>query len=303
MNALLTRSSWLVCCVLILVIGCEKPSPQPAGTVSVAVSIQPQAWLLDRLAGGRMKVISVLRPGVSPATYQPTDAQVSTVMKAEAYFRIGAPFENGPWFAAISSADRLQIIDLRKGIELRAIDAHHHEGEGDEHEEVHANDPHIWLSPHLLKIQANTAAEALIRLDPVRANEIRVKLRRLIEELNELDVRIRERLDPFAGRAFLVFHPAWGYFADEYGLRQIAIEIEGKEPTDRELTVLQELAHRESMSVVFVQPQIAGRAAAAIAEAIGGRVETLDPLAPDVASNLLNAAETIAASFEQEPPR
>jgi zinc transport system substrate-binding protein len=100
------------------------------------------------------------------------------------------------------------------------------------------------------------------------------------------------------GKTFFVFHPAWGYFADEYGLKQVAIEQEGKEPSDEEATALQRSARQQGVKVVFVQPQIASRGAEAVARAIGARVEVLDPLAPDVLDNLVRAARAIAASYK-----
>ena len=105
-------------------------------------------------------------------------------------------------------------------------------------------------------------------------------------------------MEPYKGRAFFVLHPAWGYFADEYDLRQFAIEREGKSPTDAELTELQRSARREGIKVVFVQPQVTGRGARAVATAIGARLERLDPLAADVDANLLRLADAIAESFE-----
>jgi zinc transport system substrate-binding protein len=116
----------------------------------------------------------------------------------------------------------------------------------------------------------------------------------LEQRLDELDETIRRTLAPVRGRSFLVFHPAWGYLADEYGLKQVAIEIEGKAPADHELTALQQFARDEQVNVVFVQPQISGQAADAVAAAIGGRLEVLDPLAADVAANLRRVAGALA---------
>ena len=100
-------------------------------------------------------------------------------------------------------------------------------------------------------------------------------------------------LAPLRGKVMFVFHPAWGYFADEYGLRQVAIQAEGKEPTDQELTDLQKLARREGAKVIFVQPQFAAGAAHAVARTVGARVETLDDLAPEAIAGLLEAAERV----------
>jgi zinc transport system substrate-binding protein len=277
----------------------------------VAVSITPQAWLVTQLGGEHVDVVTVVPPGSSPATYQPSDAEVSRVMSSAIYFRVGVPFENGSWFQAIRSMGSMEIVDVRGDIPLRDIEAHRHNGEpvdeehhaGDEpHDHVcdHecGKDPHIWLSPPLLKRQAAIIAEALSTAAPEHAGEFDRNLQALYDRLDEVDAEIREKLAPHAGEAFFVFHPAWGYFADEYGLRQIAIEVEGKEPSDSELTEVLELARESGAQVIFVQPQISGESAEAVAKAVGGRVERLDPLAADVAEGLLSAADAIAESLD-----
>jgi len=283
-----------------LVAGCAPPGEQGGEPrLLVAVSIQPQAWLIEQIGGPHVDVITLVEPGESPETYQPTDAKVSRVIRAAVYFRLGVPAEKGPWFQAVASAGGPRIVDLSKGIHLREMESHHHH-DHDEAPRVHeagGHDPHVWLSPRLLKIQAETAASALEEMDPAHAEDYRRNLAALAASLDETDAAIRKILEPLAGRAFLVFHPAWGYFADEYGLRQITIESEGKEPTDHEVTEIQELARAEAIKVVFVQPQIAGGSANAIAEAVGGRVETLDPLAADPPAEMLRTAEAIAKSY------
>lgn len=172
---------------------------------------------------------------------------------------------------------------------------HAHDHHGHEHE---AGDPHIWLSPKLLKIQAHTVADALAAADPAHKDDYRANLEAVEKELDALDAEIREMLAPHKGKAFFVFHPAWGYFAEDYGLRQIAIEVKGREPSDHELTEVQNQAKKEGAKVVFVQPQIPGRAAEAVAKVIGGKVDRIDPLSEDVAENLKQVGTAIAKSFE-----
>jgi zinc transport system substrate-binding protein len=253
-------------------------------------------------------VVTLVQPGDDPHTYQPSDAQVSRVMQADVYFRIGVQAENGPWFDAIRSSGKVPVVDVREGIELRQTEQHGHSGvagghSGHDHphsepaDHDHAGaDPHIWLSPRLLKMQARTVARALADLDPGYRSEYDRNLATVDRELEQLDATIRKLLEPMKGKAFFVFHPAWGYFADEYGLEQVAIEVEGKEPSDAELTALQAKARQSQVKVVFVQPQIATQAARALAEAVGARLETLDPMAKDVPENLLRTAEAIAGS-------
>ena len=305
---------------ILMLPACTGGERAPTDLVSIAVSIQPQLWLVERIGGGHVEVFSVLTSGDSPHTYQPTDAQITRVLRSRMLIRIGVGFETGPWLAAIRSVGGPQIIDQRRGVPLRDMEDHIHDEQehahdeqehAHDHEQEHAHDPveqdaptahaeeesgrdpHIWLSPPLLKIQAEHIAEALIEIDPRHAADYRENLAVLLNEFDELDAYLRQMLAPLHGHTFLVFHPAWGYFADTYGLVQQAIEIEGKEPSDRELTAIQNLVRVQNIRVIFVQPQIAGQAARAVAQSTGARLETLDPLAPDLVENLRRVARAL----------
>ena len=280
--------------------GCGAADPgRPPAEIVVATSIPPHAWLIERIGGDLVKVHTVLRPGESPTTHQPSDLQVSRVLSGQVFFRSGVPFESGAWFRALEG--HLEIVDLRNGVATRTMDTHTHGGHAAEETDHHqrgAIDPHIWLSPRRLVFQANHVADTLKRLDPARRAEYDARLAELTTELGELDAWIESTLTPFQGRAFVVFHPSWGYFADDYGLRQIAIETEGKEPSDSELTGIQEETRSLGVSVIFVQPQIAGKSAQAIAGVMGARLETLDPMAPDITANLRSVTGAIAGGFD-----
>ncbi len=169
-------------------------------------------------------------------------------------------------------------------------DAHQHDG--------HHDDPHVWLDPELLSDHAAAIAEVLIRLLPDEAATIATRLADLQDELERADRSIAARLAPYAGRPVFVFHPAFGYFTRRYGLVQVAIEVEGGEPSPRHLAEMVDRAEASGVRTVFVQPQVAGRGATALADAIGGRVEILDPLAPDPVANLEHIAEAFAAAME-----
>ena len=283
--------------------GCvdDPPSGHRTGKVTVAVSIIPQAWLVRQIGGDHVDVLTLVKPGTQPETHQPTDTDAGRTMAATAYFCIGVPFETGRWFEAIRSSGKVTIVDTRKGIGLRQMTRQSDEPNHDfDHHDGHrhgGHDPHIWLCPRLLKIQAQTITQTLVKLDPQHADTYQQNLHSVEQNLDQLDQTIRHRLAPFRGRAFVAFHPAWGYFADEYGLRQIAVEVQGKDPSDQQITQLQRLASQERLGVVFVPPQISDRLAYAIAKSLNARIETLDPLAPDVAANLLRVAEAIAASL------
>jgi zinc transport system substrate-binding protein len=314
-------SRFVFCAVVVLASGCGgQQSAAPDGRLAVAVSVLPQKWLVEQLADGRVEVTTLVLPGDNPHTYQPSDAQVSRLMKAAVFFRAGVPFENGPWFQALQRADRLRIVDLREGLTLLEMGDHaHHAAErgpdkdAHEHEkkEAHAHqadapgheacaaegkDPHAWLSVRTLKIQAATMARTLVAIDPAHKADYERRLAELQQRLDALDAALAAKLAAVRGRAFFVFHPAWGYFAHDYGLRQVAIEVDGKEPSDRELTEIQHQARESGAKTILVQPQISGRGAEAVASATGARVVVADPLAENLPETLTRVADVLVLS-------
>jgi zinc transport system substrate-binding protein len=215
-------------------------------------------------------------------------------MRSAVWFRTGVPFEKGDWRTAVGDSKTLRVVDLRDGIELRVLAHHHHEG----HDCSDSNDPHIWLAPKLLKKQVETVVGALSEVDPDGAMRRAEPMADVVSRLTVLDKKIRETLKPHKGQPVYVFHPSWGYFLEAYGLKQVPIELEGKEPSESELTKLIQRARTDEVKVIFVQPQIAGQSAKAIADAVGAKVVVIDPLAEDVTANLEKVAEEIAAALE-----
>jgi zinc transport system substrate-binding protein len=266
------------------------------GRPTVVVSIPPQAFLVERIAGDHFRVITLLLPGESPTTYQPSDQRVSDVMRAEIYFRIGVPFERGRWLDAISGAAGPRIVDVRKGASELLQTDHDHHGDHENCGEF-GSDPHIWLSPKRLIQQATTVADALSELRPDLSDAFRKNLEALQAYLRQTDDEVREILRPHRGRRFFIFHPSFAYFAEDYGLIQVPIELEGKDPSEAELTEILRQTREDGAKVIFVQPEITGRTARAVADAVGAAVRTLDPLARDVPENLLRTARAIADSF------
>jgi zinc transport system substrate-binding protein len=286
--------------------GGPAPADNEAAPLRVAVSIEPHAWLVERIGREHVEVRALVPPNGSPHTFQPTDAEITAVMRSAVYFKTGVAFERSGWFSAIENADRMEVVDLRQGLPLRAMEEHSHGHDGhDGHvhtlacADAHGLDPHVWLSPPLLRKQAETIADALIDLRPAVREAVTANLADLQARLDAVDGEIRAQLDGLESQEFFVFHPAWGYFADEYGLKQVAIEIGGKEPSDAELTNVLHRAREAGIRVIFVQPQITGKSARTVAEIIGGRVEVIDPLARDVAENLRRVADALNAAAKE----
>ena len=269
---------------------CE--SEKSVGTVPVFVSIEPQAYFVERIGGSRVSVNVIVSPGKNPATYAPAPDQMSQLAKAKIYFRIGVPFENSLIPKIQNSAKHLHIVDTRKNIPLRKMagSRHHHEAGG--------NDPHIWLSPVLVKRQAETIFSALVRHDPVGKKSYAANYQSFIDDLDRLHRKTKKILEPARGETFFVFHPSFGYFTDTYGLRQLAIEMEGKAPKGKALSRLIKKAKKENIRVVFVQPQFDRNAAQKIADTINGVVVELDPMARDYIKNFEEMVNKVAKAFQ-----
>ena len=263
--------------------------------VSVFVSILPQKYFVERIGAGQVAVSLLVGPGRSPETYEPTPQQMARLSRAQLFFRIGAPFEQAWMDRVRRNNPSLRIIDNRDGIALRELES---AGDGDDadhgHKHFEGKDPHIWTSPPLVKQISAQIRDALVAAAPAYRDAFEANYARFAAELEALDREIQNRVAPLQQRSFMVFHPAWGYFADTYGLQQVPIEVAGKSPGPRALGHLIETARNEGIRVVFVQAQFSDRAARAVAQAIGGRVEAIDPLAYDFLANLRQVANLIA---------
>jgi zinc transport system substrate-binding protein len=266
-------------------------APSAGLAQGVFVSIPPQAFLVERLAGQSVDLEILLPPGASPATYEPTPLQMAALDRSRLYLQIGAPFE-GPVLKKIANLmPGLRIVDCRAGVELEPMDTSGHD---------HATgglDPHIWLDPRRMMIVAGTTAKALQELLPAKAATIEENLHILRREIEQTDRRVAEILAPHNGKTVLVFHPAFGYFTRRYGLVQTAIEHDGKVPSARQLAaVIDQLEDRE-VRALFVQPQFSRSTAQRVAAALDCELVELNPLAGDYLANLQSMARAVAAEM------
>ncbi|MEW5925240.1 MAG: zinc ABC transporter substrate-binding protein [Candidatus Zixiibacteriota bacterium] len=250
--------------------------------INVFVSILPQAYFVERVGGEFVSIDVMVSPGQSPETYSPTPRQMSDLDGARAYFAIGLPFENQLLRKIREVYKKLDIVSTQEGIELRPMEALE-KGSGHEHG---ALDPHVWLDPVAVKTISKNICDELVKLDPAHQPDYEKNLAEFQADLDSLNSLIAIKLEPFKGRHIFVFHPVYGYFADRYGLQQTAVEIEGKEPSARQLASFIEMAKADSVKVIFVQPQFSTKTAETIASAVGGAVVKVDPLARDYLNNL-----------------
>lgn len=293
------------------------PAAPPApGKVGVVVSILPLAYFAERVGGGAVEVSVMIPPGGNPHTYEPTPRQLAGLSRAKLYVEAGSGLEfELAWMEKVAALNPgMRICDASRGIALaelggpggrsdegNAPGARRAGGAGPEDESPggarirrRGKDPHIWLSPANAAVIADNIRDALAAVDPGRAEAYAANARALKAELDTLDGEIREALAPVRGRGFIVFHPAWGYFAARYGLAQVAIEAGGKEPTGRELAAVVSGARRLGAKAVFASPEFSRKAAETIAAEIGGRVVLIDALARDYPDNLRRVARAVA---------
>ena len=265
---------------------------------NIFVSILPQKYFAERVAGELVNVSVMVGKGQSPATYEPTPKQMVLLNKSQLYFQIGVPFES-IWIDAISKLNsELKIIECCKELSTR-----HREGQSHEHhveeenvKEKNEMDPHFWTSPANAKYIALKMKKALIDSYPVYEKEFEINYSRLIQDLDKLDQDIKSRLAHLDNRYIIVSHPSWGYYAQAYDLIQLPIEVEGKEVRAKSLVKLIEFAKSKNINRVFVQKQFNKNSAEIIAREIYADVIELDPLAEDYIANLYYVTDAISKS-------
>jgi zinc transport system substrate-binding protein len=261
------------------------------------VSILPQQYFVARIGGDRVTVNVMVAPGAEPHTYEPKPDQLRALSNSKAYFTVGMPFEQ-IWLERFkAAAPETRIVDTAACVKRLAMAGEH----ADEAVKVNDQllDPHIWLSPGLVKQQAAAIYAALAELDCVHQAEYKTNLDAFLADIDRLDADIRARLKGVQGRKFIVFHPAWGYFARDYGLEQIPIEIGGQEPSAADMARLIAQAREEDIKVIFAQPEFSTRAAETIAREIGGKVLLISPLDPDWLENMRRVAGAFAEVLSQ----
>ena len=267
----------------------------------VFVSIVPQKYFVDKISGGKINCFVMVPPGANAHSYEPRPAQMSLLSKAWAYFALGLEFE-GPWlpkFAALSPA--MHIVHTDSLVPKIVMDeGPHAAGADDNHSHDQSGlDPHIWLSPALVKLQAVSIARGLEKCDTAHAAAYRKNCELFLHDIDTLEKQLRLILPCDAAAlshpaVFLVFHPTWGYFAKDFCLKQVAIEAEGKEPNPRLMKSILDTARAYKIRTVFVQPEFSRASAEVIAHDLGANVVDADALAYDWPNTLISVAKRIA---------
>jgi zinc transport system substrate-binding protein len=287
---------------------------------NIYVSILPQKTFVKEIAGDRANVNVMVMPGASPATYEPKPKQMAQLSDTDIYFSIGVPFER-VWLDKFASINKkMKIVHTDEGIKKRMVEKHVHnddEGEESEHHEEHAEehehedhdhdhekddhggikDPHVWLDPILVIKQVEIITDELCKADKSSCDFYTKNKNKFIRDTELLDSEIHKIFKGKEDVHFMVFHPSWGYFADRYGLHQIPVELEGKEPKPADLRQFVDTVKKLKLNSIFIQPQFSKKAAELIADETGAKVIAVDPLSEDWHDNLVYAAKLIAGTL------
>lgn len=251
----------------------------------VAVSIVPQKTFVEAVCVDMAEVIVMVPPKNSPANYEPTPKEMVQFSKAKLYFAIGVPTEEANIMPKAKEIKEMKIIKLQDDVSKTYPDRELAPGK---------RDPHIWLSPKRAIVMVQSIAHEMGEFDPINKEKYEENARSYIKELEKLDKQIANALKDVKNGKFIVFHPAFGYLADDYNLQMYALEQDGKEATPKRLKEMVDLAKQENIKAIFYQAEISSKQAESFAEEIGGKTIQLAPLAPNYIDNLKNMADLMS---------
>lgn len=284
---------WMACSLQASILGAAPTIPR------VLVSVAPHKFFVEKVAGESVVVDLMVPAGASSHTFEPTPKQMLNASHADIWFQIGEGFEPRASKALIGHHPEMQLIDLRKGVDLiydKVGCCQHHRQHA--HGSNGCIDPHFWLSLRQAKIQAKTIADSLSACYPQNAKLYEENLAKFTEELQSLDGELTALLTPLKNRVIAVSHPAYAYFCRDYSLHQLSIEFEGKDPSPRQLTNILTQARRNHIKTIFIQMQYNSKGARLIAHELGANIVTLDPYA----EQYFSAMRSIAQSFASQTP-
>ena len=258
------------------VLGCSTSAPG-RGRLTVAVSIEPEAFLVEGIAGDLADIVVVVPPGADPHGFEPSPATMQAVSEADLYLAVGLPFEE-QWLPRIEgSAPGLTVARIDSGL-VRTSDG----------------DPYVWLSPDMMRVLAANTERQLRRMAPADSAAFADGLAGTLAVIDSTDARVSDILEGCEGATFVALHPAYAYFAREYSLVQVALEVEGAEPTPVQLSEIVEAARAGSSRIVIVSPGFSTGAAEALSIELGFEPRPHDQLSRDWPGCMTGLASLIA---------
>jgi zinc transport system substrate-binding protein len=273
--------------------------------LKVAVSIMPQTEWVEEIGGEHIDVQALIPAGQSPASFAPTSTELTFIADAEVWFAIGLlPFDKAHKAAVLDAAESpsFQFVNLSIGLELLEVEGHDHDHEEEgEEENGYTIDPHTWLSPTRAIQMVETIRDTLKSIDPTNAGDYDTNAASYIGKLTALNTTIATKMASVNNTHMLVFHPAWGYFAHDFGLTLVALEEEGQDPTSEHFAEVIDLAREENVGAIFIQEEFSITVAQAFAVEACVELIQLKPLAPDYIDNLNDTADLLQEKLDQAP--
>lgn len=277
--------------VFIFLLACGVP--QKGNKKLVTVSILPQKYFVEKIAGDLFDVQVLVPPGASPATYSLVPSQMKGLSHSLGWLRIGKIGFEQSWHQKIEDTNpNLQVFDTSADADWIASDDDNH----DEHVHDQGIDPHIWMAPNEVRKIARLTAQALTKLVPEKKDDFAKNLAEFEHEIDGLDHQMKQKFDRIDNRKFLIFHPSLTYLAREYNLTQVAVEVEGKEPSPRYMSLLVDQARTDGIRVIFIQKEFDKENARQLADEIQGDVVQIDPLSENWEVQLQEIADQIVAA-------
>ena len=256
----------------------------------VVVSVAPQAAFVREVAGDLVNVVTMLPPGANHETYSPPPQDMEQLSQASLYLAIGLPSERTGIMPKAAELNRsLKIVDVQKEVSKQFAPRYFSADD---------QDPHIWLSPKRAALMVRLTATELGLLDPANKSIYAANAEKFIAQIEAVDREAQAIFQGVQNRTFIVYHPAFGYFADDYSLTMVALEEEGKEADPRHMREIIDMAREKGIKVIFYQEDIDGRQSKTFAEELGGRAEKVSPMAADYVNNIRLMARTIAGGLQ-----
>jgi zinc transport system substrate-binding protein len=288
------KQTLLALVIISLTLSCHR-NTETAEKPVISVSILPQLYFVEQMAGDLVEVNVMIPPGASPATYEPTISQLSKLEQSETYLKIGYVGFELSWMDKISSVNPgMKIVDLSRGIDLIIEEE---EGENHHGHSHPGAEPHVWLSVKNARIIARNTHDALQLMFPDHREELADRLEKFSVSLDSLQLAISSKLEGLEGRSFMIYHPALTYFARDYHLHQYSLEIEGKSPSPTHLRQMTDLGLSQNISTILVQDQFDRKNAEVLAREIGAKIIRFDPLDPHWMEQMLYIAEQFNSSM------
>jgi len=286
-------SRYTLFATLFLFLSACTPATDSTDKLMISVTILPQQYFLERLAGDKVEVNVMIPPGASPATYDPTISQLSRLDQSQVYMKMGYVGFELSWMEKIRAVNPdMKIVDLSQGVELVHSEEVKHQGHSHG-----GTDPHIWMSVLNARIIALNIYDELLIQMPDEKEFLKTRLAALMQELDSLHVSISDKLSEIDNRSFMIYHPALSYFARDYQLEQYPLEIEGKTPSPSYMRMMTDLGKEKEISVIFIQSQFDHTHAEVLAKELNARIIQFDPLDKEWSRQMFFVADQINTSL------